>query len=485
MNKTNLYILEPLQEAIAKMPSIKHLDELNTDDFITFVKNFIDIETRNVEVSEKVDGQNFSFGVDEKNKFFSKTKTSNPVTDSSVYGEFSFMQGVRDFHDTMKRNTRSFVLIKDFIANEMGIDSNFAFQVFGELLPNSQTNIVKYDSEKIGNGAVVLFDIMVDGKSMLQQRWSSTVFQMLVKELDKKGGWRVYSKPLIDPKSFKFNVNHLITLESLYRKYYDIMKSRKKADKPTKEKAKRVIQMVMDNIKAQFLRNMVANRKSVLGGVEPEGLILRDFSNNLLIKLVDKDSFTVDNQAGSQYIKPVMVQVGKTKKAIKDDIFGNADIIKNFAKVIEKAADWAFTQRQLDPNFKVQSLDDLLMVAYNDMVKEKRIKYKAPEAIKKSIVYLRELGKVVDEQDKELEKGKADIPESKYLISREKMDAYRKSVDETISQLQSISKENGIKVYLTLMAFVFGDGKIRELKSTFNLNEENIFFRQKIAEYLS
>lgn len=470
MKKLDILTYDILTEDIVKMDKIIHLDEMSTDDFINFVKSFVNIENRDVEISEKIDGMNFSFGLDNDNKFYSKTKSSKPVTDPSVYGDFSFLQGIKDYHNILKSNSRILKTVKDMVS---GFEKNnsFTLQIFGELLPSSQTNIVKYDKSKIGNGAIVLFDVKVDGQSILNKPYSKKVFNSLATQLNDKGGWKVYEKPLLKPDKFKFDVYHLITLEELYRKYFDILKSRKRADKPTKEKAKRVIQSLMDSIKRQFMKNMIMNRQSVLGNVEPEGLILRDFSNNLLVKLVDKDAFTQANQAGSQYIKDVMMAVKKVNTNIKNDIFGNADIMKNFAKVIEKSVDWAFTQKQSDPNFKVKSLDDVLKVAYNDMVEEKRIKYTAPQALSKTVKYLKELRKEIVKSMKELEDGKDDIPESKYIISKEKMESYRDSVDGTVSDLQSLPKGEGIKVYLTIISFVFGPYKIRELKKQFNLSE--------------
>ena len=470
MKKLDILIYDILTEDIVKMDKIIHIDEMSTDDFINFVKSFVSIENRDIEISEKIDGMNFSFGLDNNDKFYSKTKSSKPVTDPSVYGDFSFLQGIKDYHNILKSNSRILKTVKDMVG---GFENNesFTLQVFGELLPSSQTNIVKYDKGKIGNGAIVLFDIKIDGKSILSKQYAKKVFNTLATQLNDKGGWKVYEKPLLNPDKFTFDIYHLITLEELYRKYFDILNSRKRADKPTKEKAKRVIQSLMDSIKRQFMKNMIMNRQSVLGNVEPEGLILRDFSNNLLVKLVDKDAFTQANQAGSQYIKEVQISVRKVNTQIKNDIFGNADIMKNFAKVIEKSVDWAFTQKQSDPNFKVQSLDDVLKVAYNDMVEEKRIKYTAPQALSKTVKYLKGLRKEIVQSMKDLESGKDDIPESKYIISKEKMESYLDATDKTVSDLQSLPKGDGIKVYLTIISFVFGPYKIRELKKQFNLSE--------------
>jgi hypothetical protein len=191
----------------------------------------------------------------------------------------------------------------------------------------------------------------------------------------------------------------------------------------------------------------------------------------MLVKLVDKEQFSAENTAGSKYVKQAMMDVRVLNTQLKNDIFGNADIMKNFAKVIEKAVDWAFTNKQMNPNFKVNSLDDILMVAYKDMVEEKRIKYTANEAIAKTIKYLTELrGKLVKSHT-DLKSEKETIPQSKYIISDEKIQSYIQSVDNTVKELSSLRGKSGIKVYLTIMAFVFGPSKIQELKSQFNLTE--------------
>jgi hypothetical protein len=459
-----------LLETIVSMDKIIHLDELSTDDFIKFIKSFINIDSRNIEISEKIDGMNFSFGIDSLNKFFSKTKKSAPVTDPSVYGDFKFLDGIKEYHTILKSNMNILYQFKKDLAKEASVTNNFDMQIFGELLPTSQTNIVKYNSDKIGNGAIVIFDIKIDGSTILNKLYANKMIALISKKLNNIGGWKVYDKPLIKSSDFSFDVQHLVAVEDIYRKYFDIINSRKKADKETKEKAKRVIQLLIDSIKTQFIKNMLHNRKSVLGNISPEGLILRDFSTNMLIKLVDKDQFTVDNMAGSKFIKEASLASQKTILTIKNDIFGSADIMKNFAKVIEKAVDWAFTNKQINPDFKVTSLDDVLLVAYRDMLEEKRIKYSAPTAISVSVTYLEDLKNTLLRIQSELKNEKSTIPPSKFLISDEKIQRYINSVTETIDQLKSINTNSGIKVYLTLMVFCFGPYKIGELKKEFNLS---------------
>ena len=191
MRKIDLYQYDVITEEIVKMDKIIHMDEMSTDDFINFVKSFVTIDGRNVEISEKIDGMNFSFGLDEKDTFYSKTKTSKPVTDPSVYGDFSFLQGIKDYHNVLKSNSRILKTVKDMVAGFDKKDKPFTIQIFGELLPSSQTNIVKYDKGKIGNGAIVLFDVKVDGSSILNKSYSKKVFNSLATQLNDKGGWKV------------------------------------------------------------------------------------------------------------------------------------------------------------------------------------------------------------------------------------------------------------------------------------------------------
>jgi len=458
-----------LRESIVGMDKIVHIDEMSTDEFIKFVKGFIDVSNRNIEISEKIDGQNLSFGLDDSDNFFTKTKKSRPVFDPSTYGDFSFLDGIKNYHNILVSNIKVLENIKEFAGKLDNIDTDFTFQVFCEILPTSQTNIVIYNSDTIGKGAIVLFDIKINGISILKKQYSKKLFATIVDKLDGLGGWRVYDKPLKNESDFVFDVKHLITLETVYRKYFDILTSRKHADKHIKEKAKKTIQALMNNIKQQFINKMVLNRKSILGDITPEGFILRDFSNNLLVKLVDKDSFSKENMEGSRFVKDAMTVVKNNNTSIKNDIFGNADILKNFAKVIEKTVDWAFVQKQNNSSFKVDSLNDILKVVYDDMMEENRIKYTASVAITKTVDYVQDMKNKLSDILINLKKESNTIPESKYKISFEKISAYIKSADDIIKKLNGLIGSNDMKIYLTIMTFVFGPSKISELKSQFNL----------------
>lgn len=468
INYTNI-----LMEAVVSMDKIVHMDEMKTDDFIRFVKSFVDIENRKVEISEKIDGQNFSFGF-EANKFFTKTKKSKPVYDSAFYGDIEFMQGFKIYHKVLasaEQDLRSFKEEVSGVLNIPGLDS---IQIFGELLPSAQTNALKYENDKIGEGAIVLFDIKVGGKTILKNPKAMDLFDKLTKKLDKQGGWRVYNKPLIDDSQFSFDVIHLTTLENIYIKYYDVINSRKKADKPLKTKAKQVIQSLIDNIKVQMLKRMIDNRKSILGNIKPEGLIIRDFSNGFLVKLVDKDGFSKLNQENHGVSNDIQMAVRKLRTKIKNDIFGNADILKNFAKVIEKATDSYFVKKQIDPNYKLNSLDQVLIVAYEDMVEEKRIKMKAPQAcnyvIKEVKELIKTLGKIEDEWKT---KDKKDLPDTVISVTDTLLTSTFTDAKDILRDLQALkSSNNGIKIYLSIMTFISGRKKINELISHFNLTEK-------------
>ena len=393
---------EILLEEIISMDKIIHIDEMRPEEFITFVNNFLNIKGEKVEISEKIDGQNVSFGLDKNNKFFTKTKRSKPVFDPSFYGELDFMAGFKKFPSAFSKTATKLKAIKKEIQKkDKEIKDDFDLQIFGELLPSSQTNVLKYEQEKIGTGALILFDIKIMSKSILNKSYSKSIFDKLEKLLNNVGGWKVYFKKIINPKSFKFNVRHILTLEKLYEKYFEVIKSRKKADKEIKAKAKKVIQMVMDNIKKQFVKQMLDNRKSMLGKIKPEGLIIRDFKDNFLVKLVDKDDFTEANKAMHGFNKTIQDINRIALSRIKKEIFNNADILKNFAKVIEKATDNFFVEKQKNPKYKYKSIDDILIVAYNDMIEESRITLTAKQAINKLVEIISEQLSKIKELEEE------------------------------------------------------------------------------------
>lgn len=452
------------------MDKIVHLDEMKPNEFITFVKQFANISDTNIEVSEKIDGQNISFGLNTEDKFFTKTKKSKPVFDLSFYAEIDFMSSFKSFHSSFSKALKILKQAKDEVQKQnKTLTEPFDFQVFGELLPSAQTNLLKYNKEQIGEGAIVLFDVKINGDSILDESYANKIFSILLK-LNGTGGWKVYFKNIMNPNEFQFNVNHMITLETLYKKYFEVLNSRKAADKDIKQKAQSVIQSLMDNIKKQFLAKMLDNRKSMLGNIKPEGLILRDFTNKFLVKLVDKDDFSEANKEMHGINKAIQELNRKALMQIKSEIFGNADILKNFAKVIEKATDKFFVEKQKNPSFKFQSLDAILKVAYDDMVDEGRISLSATEAINKLIqilnIQLEDLQSLRAEWDAQDKTNTSDVTIN---VTNSSFDNAKNRILDVISSLESIGSSNGIKVYLTIIYFVFGPKKVDELKTHFNV----------------
>jgi len=464
---------EILLEEIISMDKIIHIDEMRPEEFITFVNNFLNIKGEKVEISEKIDGQNVSFGLDKNNKFFTKTKRSKPVFDPSFYGELDFMAGFKKFHSAFSKTATKLKAIKKEIQKkDKEIKDDFDLQIFGELLPSSQTNVLKYEQEKIGTGALILFDIKIMSKSILNKSYSKSIFDKLEKLLNNVGGWKVYFKKIINPKSFKFNVRHILTLEKLYEKYFEVIKSRKKADKEIKAKAKKVIQMVMDNIKKQFVKQMLDNRKSMLGKIKPEGLIIRDFKDNFLVKLVDKDDFTEANKAMHGFNKTIQDINRIALSRIKKEIFNNADILKNFAKVIEKATDNFFVEKQKNPKYKYKSIDDILIVAYNDMIEESRITLTAKQAINKLVEIISEqLSKIKELEEEWKAFDKKDMSDTSKKVTNGSFKNTEKRIVDIINAFKKADTKNGAKIYISIISFVFGETKVKELKDHFKLTE--------------
>jgi len=435
------------------MDKIIHMDELKPQDFISFVDAFKDPNL--LEISEKIDGQNISFGTDDTDTFFTKTKKSKPVYDIDFYGDIPFMQGIKRFHTGISERMEVYKTYKDAMKCSH-------VQVFAELLPTAQTNTLRYADGWIGShGAAVIFDVKVDGKSVTDML---DILSMCF-GLRGSGYWQVYPKPIIEIDAFE--VRHLNLLKRLYDKYSDILVSRKKIDKELKLKAKSAIQTVMNNIKAQFISELLVGRTSMFGNITPEGLIVRDPTNNLIVKIVDKDGFTGANMEQHKVSQQIKNLHRSVLKQIKEQIFGNADILKNFSKVVEKARDNFFMKSQLDATYTYKGINDVLQVIVDDMIDENRISQSVSKTLDMMDLVLAEYRMKLDAINaKWLATSTDGLGDSVILvtdsaISREFDMHYRIKTD--------LSTKNWDDVYINILHFVLGDTKIKELKDEFNV----------------
>jgi len=437
---------------IVAMDKIAHMDELKPQNFIAFVAAFMD-PNHPLEISEKVDGQNISFGIDDADIFFTKTKKSKPVYDIDFYGDIPFMQGIKRFHTAISERMDVYKLHKENA-------KAFNVQVFGELLPTAQTNTLQYADAFVGrHGALIIFDVKYDGVSTTDDL---DVLSMAF-GLKGSGGWQVYPKNIIEADTFE--VRHFKLLERLYKKYSDVLVSRKKVDKELKLKAKAAVQSVMNNIKSQFIKELLSEQISAFGTIPPEGLIVRDFKNNLIVKIVDKDGFTNENSSQHSISQRIKNLNRILRKNIKEQIFGNADILKNISKIIEKANDNFFVKSQIDATYTYKSIDDILQVILDDMFDEGRLFSSGQQDAMESLCaeYRRELDIINAEW---LKMDTSDLGDSVILVTDS---ALSNGFDLVYKIRNKIPAVHVAIFHLNMLPFALGEPTMRKLKDEFNV----------------
>lgn len=313
---------------------ITHLDELGRSEFGTFRKS-----DSGFEVSEKIDGQNLSFGIDADGRFFTKTKRSQPAYDADFYDGIPYLSGFRDFHRDAEANAGRYLKLvrEDWGENE---DAG-TIQLFAELLPYAHSNTIKYGEDFVGEGgAVVLFDFKVGGNRAAGLNPILTAFQDAL--ADNLEAFRVYDKPVIDGGDGVFR------------------EAARRTSDP--EKVKETVISYFDN-----------NHSSVLGADRPEGYVIRNKDTDTMVKLVDKDRFTEANKETHEVSNDVQAANRNFKVTVRQDVFDNADVLTNWDKTQEKVADELAVRKQRGKG-GFGSMEEIIRVLIRDMDNEDHIK---------------------------------------------------------------------------------------------------------------
>jgi len=301
---------------IKRMKSIIHLDEMKPVDFISFLNEYI-IGT-NVSISEKVDGQNISFGSFD-GKFFTKSKNSNPVYDSDFYSNNEHMFGFKQVHD----------LCHNYITHEDD------FQLFFELFANSTPNSINYDLITTFPTLVLLSDVSIDIRTSLN----------------------ILPVTVIDKQQIEYKIIEFNRLDEYIKLYNNHKSNFRKRNNNIKKIKSRLIN-IQNDIKLQFLTTLSPKISYLSTIVSPEGLIIE--TDNYSVKLVDKNKFTEinkENHATSSKLKQLRK---KFNREIITEIFYDADILLDKKKRLQIIAEYAL----INPN------KSFLNIIFSDITKE-------------------------------------------------------------------------------------------------------------------
>lgn len=264
---------------------IPHIDEMDQDE----TERLFDGP---VEVSEKIDGQNLSFGIDQNGRLFTKTKRGKPAYDATAHAEIPYLEGFERFHLALES-------VEQEVWTPVSVHFE-SFQVFGELLPYTHTNTIEYDSRFFGDyGLLVLFDVFMD------EERPSTYIHLLQ------------------------NVAKSITRHTRFN---------------AMEKSIRVLDDLEWNDKNDLLD--VLRRRSSIGADEPEGYVLRNMSNDSIAKVVDRDQFSEKNKDMHRFSSTMESVNRDLKVKVRKHVFDNADVLTNKSKTKEKVVEELAARRE-------------------------------------------------------------------------------------------------------------------------------------------
>jgi hypothetical protein len=300
------------------MPKIRHMDEMDPSDFEEALTAMMDGDYR---ATEKIDGQNLSFGLDDGGRLYTKTKRSRPVHDASFYEGVPYLKGFLRLHRELEE------IAEDVL--KAGV------QLFGELVPYSQTNTICYDPERVPDGGiVVLFDAVGASDTQLEDalhRFATGLNRAL--------------------NTRRFDVIRETPAQSLSGTYLEHVRLFKRLLAIVKDGeddragiAEGLLPNVQWSIKRQILRLLNSAYGRSMLGIETEGFVVSAGGHRF--KVVDKESFSERNREMHAQSTAIQQLNRKSRRRVRQEVFGNPDVLASKKKAVEKVKEAATVARQ-------------------------------------------------------------------------------------------------------------------------------------------
>jgi len=405
------------------MPNIHHIDQLPYSEAMKFIApNYIDDESEFLRVTEKIDGSNVSIClIDEQ--LYIKSKKGKPTRDVRVFRELSetyetpiMLEFCRFLECILFQEKNIIQLFK-----KHNID-----QLFGELVPYSQPNIIDYDPALVGNGVFYIFDEL-----------SPSILNPLNNYIGLE--WRVlYSKnldirPVID---FRESLTYFMLHNA-----GDLLCRKRDAESLTKKQdAKVKYEQLLKSWKT-ILIDSYRKTRSVLGAEHMEGVVITNTDENVSIKVVDTENFSEIRSAvwaGTDCMKKERKEL--FKKLI--EAFGNPDILTNEAKQEQK-----IVEILEDISGRIHHMDSIIDIISTDAQCESNIE--ATEIINRSIKllneYILDLLRIPDKQGPSLTAIKTELKKTFELLETLEIQT---DVDDIVSFILGYKRLEELSKYL-------------------------------------
>lgn len=425
---------------IKAMHSIPHFDQMTPKEYQALFD-----EGGLIEMTEKYDGSNVSFGANADSEVYVKSKKGAAVTDEAVYYEMAerynndIFTGFGDLLKALKKPYLKSLLLE-----------NKETQFFCELFCKPQMNVIKYNAHIIGAGVLVVLSILKNGKEVINLCDGIELISMLRTEFSYANDWGVYDRGVI-----KLTMNDSIRIFAktslITNKELNVLMSRKRTGPIAEEKKK--LQHSFKQINKEIKNNLLKaleNEKSKLGSDRIEGAVLRNTKTNAMAKIVDLERFGKEREkqwAGIGALRKYRVALFDV---IYRDVFGDADIFFMEDKMHQKLFDAMEVKGS-----KLDNINELLKVLFNDADAEVKYPLVEDDII---VGILQTHAQVVNDALNEVD----------HLDSKALQDTKNAILAEQNSMSELMKKSiTYTEFYASLIEFILGPRLLRELQDKY------------------
>lgn len=328
------------------MWSIPHCEEASIKHLLEFCA------TPNIEVTEKIDGMNISFGV-HCGKPFVKSKKGPVSYDGNIFRELA----VR-FPETAEIQQAFIDMLEQLKAQ--GHKYSNDIQYFGEFVHTPKPNIIEYT---IQSPTIVLFDIQGVNvrKDWIYSYWCE---QLCVHSAP----INIRTPQVLNSSIIMHDFTSTVTNE--ISKHCSILNTRSKAKQEARDLARESIKELLRYQTQHIIaRGNECMSGSSLGGNRIEGFVARNVDTNRYFKFVDLESFRNERADEWSGVDELKQQRQELFRNIHQIVFNGADIFiikdKQYQKVVDDLiSDVSIPHAILnDLNLSPQQLDKVCALA--------------------------------------------------------------------------------------------------------------------------
>jgi len=307
---------EPLKEE--RRGGLMHFEDLSPAELLNFLKAWNE-NNQGFEVTEKVDGKDMEFGVDEEGFYTSSRNTK--ARQSTDYAENFMFDDFRLFHERLQN-----INILGAVGNAVGHKVN-TVSVKGEGIASYDSNVTLYSQEKIGKGVFIIIHVIADGKGLDRAQ-----VEKFAANLSSQGETKFTATPKVGVGAVKFK--HVEKLAKIIQKYDTIINSRTTPKtKELKTKILNVVKTIAMSNKDEMLKALQTYKSHF--GDEIEGVVFKA-PDGSMVKVIDKSQFLKRKNLNWHYMEQISMLDRSISKQIKQNPSQIRDLLIQLSDGLQK-----------------------------------------------------------------------------------------------------------------------------------------------------